>query len=99
MNNNEESELQIKKKQYYKLLNFKPMFINLNVSSHGNRFLPQLINMSMIKEIRGGYMDMHGLSPDKWCVAKFIDDTEVWIEGSLGELQHSIWREQEISKK
>ena len=86
------------KKQYYKLLNFEPMIIKLNVASHGNRFLPQLVNISMIKEIRGGYIDMYGLTPDKWCVAKFIDDNEIWIEGSLDEIQSKIWREQEINK-
>ena len=99
LNSNDESELQIKKKQYYKLLNFEPMIIKLNVASHGNRFLPQLVNISMIKEIRGGYMDIYGLSPDKWCVAKFIDDNEIWIEGSLDEIQSKIWREEEINKK
>jgi uncharacterized protein YjbJ (UPF0337 family) len=83
------------KKEYYKLLNFKPMLIKLNVASHGNRFLPQLVNISMIKEIRGGYVDMYGLTPDKWCVGKFIDDSELWIEGSLDELQSKIFDEQD----
>jgi len=90
---------EIKKKQYYKLLNFEPMIIKLNVASHGNSFLPQLVNISMIKEIRGGYIDMWGLTPDKWCVGKFIDDNEIWIEGSLDEIQSKIWREEEINKK
>jgi hypothetical protein len=82
-----------KPKNYYKLLKLKPMFIKLNVSSHGGKFLPQLINVSMIKEIRGGYMDMNGVSPDKWCVAKFIDSEELYVEGELEELQSKIWSE------
>ena len=87
------------KKQYYKLLKLKPMFIKLNVSSHGSQFLPQLINTSMIKEIRGGYMDLNGLSPDKWCVIRYIDGDELYVEGSIDELQSQIWREQEIQNK
>ena len=85
----------IKKKQYYKLLKLKPMFIKLNVSSHGSQFLPQIINASMIKEIRGGYMDLNGLSPDKWCVIKFIDGDELYAEGSIDDLQSKIWSEQD----
>ena len=83
------------KKEYYKLLKLKPMFIKLNVSSHGSTFLPQLINVSMIKEIRGGYMNMNGVSPDKWCTAKFIDGDELYVEGELEELQSKIWSEQD----
>jgi hypothetical protein len=83
------------KKEYYKLLKLKPMFIKLNVSSHGGKFLPQLINVSMIKEIRGGYMDMNGVSPDKWCVAKFIDGEELYVDGELEDLQSKIWNEQD----
>jgi hypothetical protein len=71
------------------------MFIKLNVSSHGGKFLPQLINVSMIKEIRGGYMDMNGVSPDKWCVAKFIDGEELYVDGELEDLQSKIWNEQD----
>ena len=81
------------KKHYYKLLKLKPMFIKLNVSSHGGKFLPQLINVSMIKEIRGGYIELHGLTPDKWCVAKFIDGEELYVEGELDDLQSKIWSE------
>ena len=91
--NSYSSEQSERKKDYYKLLKLKPMFIKLNVSSHGGKFLPQLINVSMIKEIRGGYMDMNGVSPDKWCVAKFIDGDEQWVEGELEELQSKIWSE------
>ena len=85
----------IKKKQYYKLLKLKPMFIKLNVSSHGSQFLPQLINASMIREIRGGYMDLSGLSPDKWSVIRFIDGDELYAEGSIDDLQSKIWSEQD----
>ena len=88
-----------KKKTYYKLLKLKPMFIKLNVSSYGRNFLPQLVNVSMIREIRGGYMDMNGMTPDKWCVAKFIDGEELYVEGTIDELQCKIWKEEEISKK
>jgi len=93
------SEQSETKKDYYKLLKLKPMFIKLNVSSHGSTFLPQLINVSMIKEIRGGYIELNGLTPDKWCVAKFIDGDEQWVEGSMDEIQSQIWREEEINKK
>ena len=93
--NSYSSEQSERKKDYYKLLKLKPMFIKLNVSSHGSQFLPQLINVSMIKEIRGGYMDMNGVSPDKWCVAKFIDGDEQWIEGSMDTLLSLIWNEQD----
>jgi hypothetical protein len=71
------------------------MFIKLNVSSHGGKFLPQLINVSMIKEIRGGFTELNGVTPDKWCVAKFIDGDEQWVEGELEELQSKIWSEQD----
>lgn len=84
-----------KKKDYYKLLKLKPMFIKLNVSSHGSQFLPQLINASMIKEIRGGFTELNGVSPDKWCVVKFIDGDEQWVEGTMDDLQSKIWNEQD----
>ncbi len=93
--NSYSSEQSETKKQYYKLLKLKPMFIKLNVSSHGSQFLPQLINVSMIKEIRGGYMDMNGVSPDKWCVAKFIDGDDLYVEGDVEDLQSKIWNEQD----
>ena len=93
--NSYSSEQSETKKQYYKLLKLKPMFIKLNVSSHGSQFLPQLINVSMIKEIRGGFTELNGVTPDKWCVAKFIDGDEQWVEGELEELQSKIWSEQD----
>ncbi len=93
--NSYSSEQSERKKDYYKLLKLKPMFIKLNVSSHGSQFLPQLINVSMIKEIRGGFTELNGVSPDKWCVAKFIDSEELYVEGELEELQSKIWSEQD----
>lgn len=87
---NRSDETETKKKTYYKFLKLKPMFIKLNVSSYGKNFLPQLINVSMVKEIRGGYMDMNGLTPDKWCVAKFIDGDEMYVEGTIDELNTII---------
>lgn len=87
---NRNDETETKKKTYYKFLKLKPMFIKLNVSSYGKNFLPQLINVSMVKEIRGGYMDMNGLTPDKWCVAKFIDGDEMYVEGTIDELNTII---------
>ncbi len=93
--NSYSSEQSETKKQYYKFLKLKPMFIKLNVSSHGSEFLPELINVSMIKEIRGGFTELRGLTPDKWCVAKFIDGDEQWVEGELEELQSKIWSEQD----
>lgn len=92
--NSYSSEQSETKKQYYKLLKLKPMFIKLNVSSHGSEFLPQLINVSMIKEIRGGFTELRGVSPDKWCVAKLIDGDEMWIEGTLDEIKSKIWDEE-----
>lgn len=91
--NSYSSEQSEKKKQYYKLLKLKPMFIKLNVSPGHGKFLPQLINVSMIKEIRGGYRDIDGLTPDKWCTAKFIDSEELYVEGSIDELQSKIFNE------
>jgi hypothetical protein len=93
--NSYSSEQSETKKQYYKLLKLKPMFIKLNVSSHGGKFLPQLVNVSMIKEIRGGFTELNGVSPDKWCVAKFIDGDDLYVEGELEELQSKIWSEQD----
>ncbi len=93
--NSYSSEQSETKKEYYKLLKLKPMFIKLNVSSHGSQFLPQLINVSMIKEIRGGFTELNGVTPDKWCVAKFIDGDEQWVEGELEDLQSKIWSEQD----
>lgn len=97
--NSYSSEQSETKKEYYKLLKLKPMFIKLNVSSHGSQFLPQLINVSMIKEIRGGFTELNGVTPDKWCVVKFIDGDEQWVGGSMDEIQSQIWREEEINKK
>jgi len=93
--NSYSSEQTKTKKEYYKFLKLKPMFIKLNVSSHGSQFLPQLINVSMIKEIRGGFTELNGVSPDKWCVAKFIDGDELYVEGELEDLQSKIWNEQD----
>ena len=93
--NSYSSEQTKTKKDYYKFLKLKPMFIKLNVSSHGSQFLPQLINVSMIKEIRGGFTELNGVTPDKWCVAKFIDSEELYVEGELEELQSKIWSEQD----
>jgi hypothetical protein len=93
--NSYSSEQSETKKQYYKLLKLKPMFIKLNVSSHGSQFLPQLINVSMIKEIRGGFTELNGVSPDKWCVAKFIDGDDLYVEGDVEDLQSKIWNEQD----
>jgi hypothetical protein len=88
--NSYSSEQSETKKQYYKLLKLRTMFIKLNVSSHGSQFLPQIINLSMIKEIRGGFTELNGVSPDKWCVATFIDGDDQWIEGSMDEIQSKI---------
>ena len=93
--NSYSSEQSETKKQYYKLLKLKPMFIKLNVSSHGGKFLPQLVNVSMIKEIRGGFTELNGVSPDKWCVAKFIDGDDLYVEGDVEDLQSKIWNEQD----
>jgi hypothetical protein len=77
--------------QYYKLLKLKPMFIKLNVSSHGSEFKPQIINLSMVREITEGYkLSMRGLSPTEWCILKFIDDSELYVDSTLDELQSKI---------
>jgi len=83
-----------KKKSYYKLLKLKPMFIKLNVSSYGSGFIPQLINISMVKLIAEGYTEINGLPYDKWCTVRLIDDTDLHVEGTLDELKSKIWDEQ-----
>ena len=49
----------------------------------------------MVKEIRGGYIELHGLTPDKWSVAKLIDGEELYVEGSVDTLLSQIWNEQD----
>ena len=39
------------KKDYYKLLKLKPMFIKLNVSSHGTPFLQQIVIFQWLKKL------------------------------------------------
>lgn len=87
------------KKQFLAKLKFKPMLVKLKVSYGGMEFKEQLINLSMIKEVRPGWTDIQGLDKDKWCEVHFIDGSSLYVETTLDGLQIIIWREEEINKK
>ena len=98
--NSYDSELQKQnKKQFLAKLKYKAMLVKLKASYGGMEFKEQLINLSMVKEIRPGWTDIQGLDKDKWCEVHFIDGSSVYVESTLDGLQSIIWREQEINKK
>jgi hypothetical protein len=95
-----DSEIQKEnKKQFLAKLKYKAMLVKIKVSHGGNDWTEQLINLSMIKEVRTGWKELNGLSKDEWCEVHFIDGNSLYVATTIDELQSIIWREQEINKK
>ena len=61
-------------------------------ASHGGgtEFKEQLINLSMIKEVKPGWTDMLGLDKDKWCEVHFIDGNSLYVQTTLNDILYSI---------
>jgi len=91
-----------KKKQYYKLLNKKPMLIQVTELQSYNGIEEEdiMINASMIKKVKRGFQDFGPYKKDEWCQICFFDDTDYMrVKMSADELQKAIWKEQEILNK
>lgn len=91
-----------KKKQYYKLLNKKPMLIQVTELQSYNGIEEEdiMINASMIKKVKRGFQDFGPYTKDEWCQVCFFDDTDYMrVKMSADELQQAIWKEQEILNK
>lgn len=87
------------KKKFLAKLKYKAMLVKIKVSYGGMEFKEQLINLSMIKEVRPGWSDNQGLNKDEWCEVHFIDGSSLYVATTIDGLQSIIWREEEISKK
>ena len=79
------------KKQFLAKLKYKPMLIKIKVSSGGMEFKEQLINLSMIKEVRPGWTDNQGLDKDEWCEVHFIDGERLYVETTLNDVLAKLW--------
>ena len=79
------------KKQFLAKLKYKPMLVKIKASYGGDTFKEQLINLSMIKEVRPGWTDNQGLTKDEWCEVHFIDGSSVYVETTLNEMLAKLW--------
>ncbi len=93
------SEETKKKKQYYKLLNNKPMMIQITELVSSDIESDIMINASMIKKVERGFDNFGPYNKDEWSTITFVDDDYLRVKMSIEELQHTIWREEEINKK
>jgi hypothetical protein len=93
-----DSEETKKKKQYYKLLNNKPMMIQITELVSSEIESDIMINASMIKKVERGFDNFGPYNKDEWSTITFIDDDYLRVKMSIEELQHTIWKEQEINK-
>lgn len=73
------------KKQYLTALKFKPMLVKVR-ANHGGDWKDQLINLSMIKEVRPGWSDNQGLNKNEWCEVHFIDGNTLYVKGNIDSL-------------
>ena len=89
--NSSSGETTKNKKQFLAKLKYKAMLVKVKVSSGGDEFKEQLINLSMIKEVRQGWGDNQGLSKDEWCEVHFIDGSNVYVETTLNEMLSKLW--------
>jgi hypothetical protein len=96
---NSDSEETKKKKQYYKLLNNKPMMIQITELVSSEIESDIMINASMIKKVERGFDNCGPYNKDEWSTITFVDDDYLRVKMSIEELQHTIWREEEINKK
>lgn len=85
------------KKQFLAKLKYKAMLVKLKASYGGMEFREQLINLSMIKEIRPGWSENQGLDKDKWCEVHFIDGSSVYVESTLNDILYSEKDREEIN--
>lgn len=89
--NSYDSEQQTKnKKQFLAKLKYKAMLVKLKASYGGMEFKEQLINLSMVKEVRPGWSENHGLEKDKWCEVHFIDGSSVYVETTLNDILYTM---------
>ena len=96
--NSYDSELQKQnKKQFLAKLKYKDMLVKLKASYGGMEFKEQLINLSMVKEIRPGWNDVQGLDKDKWCEVHFIDGSSVYVETTLNDIFYTANDREEIN--
>jgi hypothetical protein len=79
------------KKQFLAKLKYKSMLVKIKASYGGDGFKEQLINLSMIKEVRPGWNILHRLSKDEWCEVHFIDGSNVYVETTLNEMLAKLW--------
>lgn len=87
----ETEETNKNKKEYLTKLKYKPMLVKLKAShGGGTEFKEQLINLSMIKEVRPGWTENQGLDKDKWCEVHFIDGNSLYVESTLNDILYSI---------
>jgi hypothetical protein len=93
------SEETKKKKQYYKLLNNKPMMIQITELVSSDIESDIMINASMIKKVERGFDNFGPYNKDEWSTITFVDDDYLKVKMSIEQLQHTIWREEEINKK
>lgn len=93
-----DSEQQTKsKKQFLAKLKYKAMLVKLKASYGGMEFKEQLINLSMVKEVRPGWGDNQGLDKDKWCEVHFIDGSSVYVESTLNDIFYTMKDREEIN--
>ena len=85
------------KKQFLAKLKYKAMLVKLKASYGGMEFREQLINLSMIKEIRPGWSENQGLDKDKWCEVHFIDGSSVYVESTLNDILYTEKDREEIN--
>ena len=88
---NDSEQTKQNKKQFLAKLKYKPMLIKIKVSSGGMEFKEQLINLSMIKEVRPGWTDNQGLDKDEWCEVHFIDGERLYVETTLNDVLAKLW--------
>lgn len=79
------------KKQFLAKLKYKAMLVKIKASYGGDTFKEQLINLSMIKEVRPGWTDNQGLTKDEWCEVHFIDGSSVYVSTTLNEVLSKLW--------
>lgn len=85
--NSSSGETTKNKKQFLTKLKYKAMLVKVKVSSGGDEFKEQIINLSMIKEVRQGWGDkLYGLNKDEWCEIRFIDGANLYVASTLDDI-------------
>ncbi len=97
--NSYSSEQSETKKQYYKFLKLKPMMIQITELVSSDIESDIMINASMIKKVERGFDNFGPYNKDEWSTITFVDDDYLKVKMLIEQLQHTIWREEEINKK